>query len=793
MFSQSSFSQVIPTISINSGEFVPGQTAEITGSGFLPDHDYTIFIMRPDGWAVKSDGTEGSDQVITNQNGEFTYNYSLPSINGTHEIIIYDDSDSEFYMSETFNNIAPIISSDKKDYSPGDTALISGKGFDPNTNYDIVVIRPDNTISVGDGSLTLGFDSVSTNTNGSFNYQYFADGLEGPYQIKVFTSSDTNHTSLIAKSGFTDPTSSEYAGSGTPTGQWFSPGNAADGDSNTCASITASGSKYIDLKNFGFSIPAGSSIDSIIVKPLYAREGPDTLVTAQLLDETGTPVGDSVTFGRSVGSAVACPSASVVSLSGITNSTWGQVWDASQINDADFGVQFTTTGGKIGSGQSQQDNKPFLALVQIEVTYTEGEGSSDEADLTITKDDLDDPVVAGSQLTYLFNVTNHGPSDAQNVQVADDLPAGLSFINSTGCDNDPNGNPICNLGTIAAGDSTIFIITVEANSTTTFILNTATVSSETEDPNEGNNEDSAQTLILQQVLVTNGASLPGFDRVGNLDGRQFNLIFTHRNDPQLYTQTASNPGQFKEYVLLVGEPGTEINDLEVKLPFPFVTVGSEPIKVYGNATIIGNSLSLSDQIPFGVTGTDTVTPSGALGVELNDYSSEDFGEVVTLVFNGTIPDSGLFAVSIHLDYGLKQTMDYTPNIDKDGVGSEITILNLQDYIFAVMGDLVGSDTIQNNNIFKNDPGFSGMVLDLGDDGFDPVQGATMTFYSSKGNILGTATTDEDGYYFYFYKHTGKEAEFKVTLDYESEHQEQYVWLKANKVAPLDFNLSYDLP
>lgn len=76
-----------------------------------------------------------------------------------------------------------------------------------------------------------------------------------------------------------------------------------------------------------------------------------------------------------------------------------------------------------------------------------------EADLSISKSDDVDPVNAGSPLTYTIDVANAGPSDAANVVVTDTLPAGVTFVSSSGCSEDPNGVPTCSLGAIAAGGS----------------------------------------------------------------------------------------------------------------------------------------------------------------------------------------------------------------------------------------------------------------------------------------------------------------------------------------------------
>ncbi|MBK6796894.1 MAG: DUF11 domain-containing protein [Acidobacteria bacterium] len=49
------------------------------------------------------------------------------------------------------------------------------------------------------------------------------------------------------------------------------------------------------------------------------------------------------------------------------------------------------------------------------------------ADVSIRKDDSVSAVAGGAPVSYKITVTNNGPSDAQNIEVSDSLPAGLLF------------------------------------------------------------------------------------------------------------------------------------------------------------------------------------------------------------------------------------------------------------------------------------------------------------------------------------------------------------------------------
>jgi len=123
-----------------------------------------------------------------------------------------------------------------------------------------------------------------------------------------------------------------------------------------------------------------------------------------------------------------------------------------------------------------------------------------ETDLTIEKIDNVDPVMAGNSLTYTVDVSNLGPSDAQNVVVTDTLPGEVTYVSDTaGCVEGPVGTLTCSLGDLAANASISFDITVTVKSDTPAgeITNTAEVKSDTLDPNPGNNSANEPTTVIE--------------------------------------------------------------------------------------------------------------------------------------------------------------------------------------------------------------------------------------------------------------------------------------------------------
>jgi hypothetical protein len=273
-------------------------------------------------------------------------------------------------------------------------------------------------------------------------------------------------------------------------------------------------------------------------------------------------------------------------------------------------------------------------------------------------------------------------------------------------------------------------------------------------------ENYTDSIVLIDVLSAITAGGCPFDRDEGLDGQQFRLIFTQ--DPtnmSTYKLTASNPGQFFYNIFFVGTPGETAN-LSIDAPEPFVTQGAMPVHAYANVSFDSGCIIPADQIDVFAAQLD------------ND---PDYDLAVS------IPDTGLVYVRIHLDYGLKKDVGYTrdgSNNAEKPIGTDV-ILDLDDYVFAVSGSMSDAVVIQNENVFKKIPGFGGMVLDgLG----DPVYPANVTITGPDGSTV--VATDEDGFYYLYYKHKGKEATFTV----ECLGQSEKIAMKANKYVEVNFEI-----
>ncbi|MFE2408521.1 hypothetical protein ACFXDE_09275 [Kitasatospora sp. NPDC059408] len=141
---------------------------------------------------------------------------------------------------------------------------------------------------------------------------------------------------------------------------------------------------------------------------------------------------------------------------------------------------------------------------------------SPQANLSVSKVLLTNPVVPGQQIQWRVTVTNNGPSRARNVVVTDQVPAGVSGASMTASDGTAcpisGGTATCPAVEIAAGDSTSWTLsgTLDSNATITPTNGVTvtggpdpTASSHTVVASPSNSPSPQANLSVSKVLLTN--------------------------------------------------------------------------------------------------------------------------------------------------------------------------------------------------------------------------------------------------------------------------------------------------
>ena len=135
----------------------------------------------------------------------------------------------------------------------------------------------------------------------------------------------------------------------------------------------------------------------------------------------------------------------------------------------------------------------------INNSATDGDTAlSPKTDLSLLKEDSEDPVPPGQQLTYVLTVTNHGPSHSSGGTISDQLPLGVSFAGSSdGCQS-LGGEPesvVCQLGPIPATESQVVTFDATVNpGAPDVVVNTATVTASETDPVPTDNSATEETV-----------------------------------------------------------------------------------------------------------------------------------------------------------------------------------------------------------------------------------------------------------------------------------------------------------
>ena len=207
------------------------------------------------------------------------------------------------------------------------------------------------------------------------------------------------------------------------------------------------------------------------------------------------------------------------------------------------------------------------------------------ADVAISKLASHSTVYHGETLNYTLLITNHGPSTAENVVVNDTLPAGL--INPTfTVEGEPKG-PWTGSFTIGKMDENdivtiIIIATVADNASFGTLSNTATVTSDTIDPDLTNNTSTANVVVGESADVSIVKTASHTDVIPG--------------DTLSYTLVITNAGPDTAHAVLVED------DLPAGLLNPTFTVNGTSHGAWTGSYSIGN-MTKGTVVTIIITGT----------------------------------------------------------------------------------------------------------------------------------------------------------------------------------------------
>ena len=553
------------------------------------------------------------------------------------------DPSADLSLTKIVNNASPNVGD-----SVTFTVTLNNAGPDAATGVDVTDLLPAGLTFV---SATPSQGTYS-NTTGVWTVGTVASGTSTTLQIvaTVATAGAKTNTAQISASAQRDPDS-------TPNN------NVTTEDDQASVTVTPPVADLSLTKTTSNPTPSvGANVNFTV-----------TLNNAGPNPATGVSVTDLLPTGLTFVSAN--PS------QGTYNSSTG-VWAVGTVaNSANATLQIVATVATAGaktntaqvsaSNQSDPDSTPNNSVAteddQASVTVT-----PPATDLSITKTDSPDPVIAGANLTYAIAVTNSGPTTATNVTMSDPLPSGTTFQSITApsgwtCTTPTvgtNGTVSCTNPSLATGSASFTLVVrvspTAANNST--LSNTATVSSTTSDTNPTNNSSSQSTTVRQSAdLRLIKASTPASPAVGS----NFDYTITVTNDG---ASTATNvqvtdqlPPTTQVAVTSVGITTTQgTTTYNAATPNVVWNVGTLAPNTSATLTIPATRVTAANTVNTAeITFSDQLDPDSTPG---NGQVGEDDRDSVT------VPSQSV-------DLGVAKTVNNaTPNVGND-VTFTITVTN----------------------------------------------------------------------------------------------------------------------
>ncbi|MBC7856903.1 MAG: hypothetical protein IAF94_26025 [Pirellulaceae bacterium] len=146
---------------------------------------------------------------------------------------------------------------------------------------------------------------------------------------------------------------------------WTNTGNAAASDNSYSTNNVGPTfqTNYLKATNFGFSIPAGATIDGIVVEIERKESGANIARDNRVRIVKGGTIGST-----DKASGTEWPTSDAYATYGSSSDLWGATWTASDINASNFGVVLSVLG--LGTGTASVDHFRITVYYTPPVTST---------------------------------------------------------------------------------------------------------------------------------------------------------------------------------------------------------------------------------------------------------------------------------------------------------------------------------------------------------------------------------------------------------------------------------------
>ena len=326
---------------------------------------------------------------------------------------------------------------------------------------------------------------------------YYPNIVLSPYDLASVNLGNTIYQEFTA-SGGADPYTYRISWGTLPDGLSFSEAGVLSGIP------TAAGSTTIEIEAKDANQAVRKNYYQILVK----ADGVFTFTSSS----NPSFLGDSVTFTVSASGDVIDPNygqippygAITFYVDGYENEDCSYLYlNQGEGGIGDYPVTCVMSTLELGSHQITAKFTSFSDLYNVPtLALTQTVQSGQSADLAIQKTEIKNPVKPGAKLVYILKVSNSGPDTAQNPILVDMLDSNTTFASTVA----PKGWTCgyvdsvvtCTGSTMAMGKTANITITAIVKKTASIgqeLVNTASVTSTTYDPNMTNNSITQTNMV----------------------------------------------------------------------------------------------------------------------------------------------------------------------------------------------------------------------------------------------------------------------------------------------------------